>query len=52
MLGPLVKIENLGVVEGKNLELKDGRLVNAFLGIPFAKPPIGELRFKVTKKFA
>jgi carboxylesterase type B len=50
MLDPLVKTE-YGVVEGKILELKDGRLVNVFLGIPYASPPIGQLRFKVKKYF-
>ena len=36
-----------GPVEGKLHQLKDGKFVNVFLGIPFAKPPIGQLRFKV-----
>ena len=36
-----------GPVEGKLHQMKDGRYVNVFLGIPFAKPPIGQLRFKV-----
>uniref|UniRef100_A0A915MQD5 Carboxylic ester hydrolase n=2 Tax=Meloidogyne incognita group TaxID=654580 RepID=A0A915MQD5_MELJA len=35
-----------GPVEGKLHQMKDGRYVNVFLGIPFAKPPIGQLRFK------
>ena len=35
---------SLGEIEG--LSLKDGK-VKAFLGIPYAKPPLGELRFKV-----
>ena len=38
--GPRVTTEN-GVVEGK----REGR-VNAFLGIPYAAPPLGELRWK------
>ncbi|KAI6198924.1 Carboxylesterase, type B domain-containing protein [Aphelenchoides besseyi] len=38
---------NYGVVEGKRLLLPDGKEVaNVFLGCPFAKPPIGHLRFK------
>src|SRR5206468_11845106 len=38
--GPQVKTP-LGVVEGQN----DGP-VNAFLGIPYAAPPVGDLRWK------
>jgi len=38
--GPQVKTES-GVVEGK----ADG-VVNAFLGIPYAAPPVGDLRWK------
>uniref|UniRef100_A0A914DZG4 Carboxylic ester hydrolase n=2 Tax=Acrobeloides nanus TaxID=290746 RepID=A0A914DZG4_9BILA len=35
-----------GFVQGKTFILVDGCEVDAFLGIPFGKPPIGELRFK------
>jgi hypothetical protein len=42
---PLVRTDK-GPVEGKRHRLKDGRLVDIFLGIPFAKPPVGPLRFK------
>lgn len=35
---------NNGVIQGKHFEHLN---VDAFLGIPFAKPPVGELRFKV-----
>ncbi|KAI8486402.1 hypothetical protein Bbelb_359010 [Branchiostoma belcheri] len=34
-----------GQVRGLELDVL-GRKVNAFLGIPFAKPPVGDLRFK------
>ena len=36
-----------GVVRGQTLELDTGVRVNSFLGIPFAKPPVGVLRWKV-----
>jgi carboxylesterase type B len=39
-----VTVEN-GLIEGKTLSF-DGNHVNAFLGIPYAEPPVGDLRFK------
>ncbi|VDM74328.1 unnamed protein product [Strongylus vulgaris] len=35
-----------GIVEGFRLDIGSGKEVDLFLGIPFASPPIGELRFK------
>lgn len=43
---PLVKTI-YGEVEGFALEKINGKTANIFLGIPFARPPIGELRFEV-----
>uniref|UniRef100_A0A1I7XFE5 Carboxylic ester hydrolase n=1 Tax=Heterorhabditis bacteriophora TaxID=37862 RepID=A0A1I7XFE5_HETBA len=40
-----------GIVEGSRHETADGFLSDVFLGIPYAKPPIGELRFKVKTAF-
>jgi hypothetical protein len=37
-----------GPVQGRTFTFENGREASAFQGIPFAKPPIGELRFKVT----
>lgn len=37
----------LGRIKGLQMTSRDGRRFNAFLGIPFAKPPVGDLRFKV-----
>ncbi|OZC06310.1 Carboxylesterase [Onchocerca flexuosa] len=34
-----------GIVEGKQIQSNKG-LFNVFLGIPYAKPPVGERRFK------
>ena len=36
-----------GTIEGRRLVDEIDLQVDAFLGIPFAKPPLGELRFKV-----
>jgi len=40
-----VDVENFGRVIGKQEEAV-GKIVDCFLGIPFAKPPIGNLRFR------
>lgn len=36
-----------GTLRGTHMQTKKGRLVDAFVGVPFAEPPVGELRFKV-----
>uniref|UniRef100_A0A0M3IDX1 Carboxylic ester hydrolase n=1 Tax=Ascaris lumbricoides TaxID=6252 RepID=A0A0M3IDX1_ASCLU len=42
---------NYGKIRGKKFDISDGagRFVNAFLGIPYAKPPTGALRFKMAQ---
>lgn len=37
-----------GLCAGKRFQFEDGRRIEAFLGIPFARPPVGELRFRVS----
>ncbi|KAL3282171.1 hypothetical protein HHI36_005365 [Cryptolaemus montrouzieri] len=37
---------NDGELEGTTMKTKDGREINVFLGIPYAEPPVGKLRFK------
>ena len=38
-----------GVIIGKKTEI-DGKTVSEFLGIPYAKPPVDELRFLPPQK--
>ena len=45
---PIVQTES-GQVVGKIETLPMGRSVYAYLGIPYAEPPIGELRFAAPK---
>ena len=44
---PIVQTK-YGSVQGKTIPLHDGNTVNSFLGIPFARAPVGELRFMVS----
>jgi len=43
---PVVRITN-GAIKGQTLKSRDGRDFYSFTSIPYAKPPINELRFKV-----
>uniref|UniRef100_A0A7I4YTC5 Carboxylic ester hydrolase n=1 Tax=Haemonchus contortus TaxID=6289 RepID=A0A7I4YTC5_HAECO len=37
---------NYGLIQGKRYVTKNGIVADCFLGVPYAKPPVGELRFK------
>jgi len=39
-----------GAVKGLRIESIRDRQLLAFLGIPYAKPPVGDLRFKVRRE--
>ena len=45
---PIVSIKHR-TLKGKFMTSLSGRNFAAFQGIPYAKPPIGKLRFKVSK---
>jgi carboxylesterase type B len=48
---PKVKVKvNQGIVKGVIESLPNGRKFQRFSGIPYAKPPIGELRFRAPQK--
>lgn len=38
----------LGAVRGHYLQTREGRTISAFTSVPYAVPPVGELRFKVS----
>lgn len=44
--GPLINVHE-GQLKGKQYLSRNGRNFFAFQGIPYAKPPVGQLRFKV-----
>ncbi|KAJ1519019.1 hypothetical protein ONE63_011396 [Megalurothrips usitatus] len=35
-----------GLLRGRTLRTEDGTAMHAFLGVPYARPPVGELRFQ------
>lgn len=37
-----------GIIEGSRAEAKGGKSFYKFQGIPYAEPPVGNLRFKVS----
>jgi len=41
------EIPNIGIVLGRSMAYKPYRYINLFLGVPYAKPPVYERRFKV-----
>lgn len=45
--GVTVKI-NEGLIKGKFMVTKNGRLFTGYTGIPYAEPPVGQLRFMVS----
>lgn len=40
-----IVVTSLGKIKGKLTRSKQGKTVYAFKGIPFAQPPVGQLRF-------
>ena len=47
---PIVKTK-YGNIQGFEFKAERGSEAEVFLGIPFAKPPIGELRFEVCYEY-
>uniref|UniRef100_T1GPC2 carboxylesterase n=1 Tax=Megaselia scalaris TaxID=36166 RepID=T1GPC2_MEGSC len=41
-----VQLNHGGVLVGRHLETTKGRHIRSFLGVPYAKPPVDDLRFK------
>lgn len=42
-----ITLPNGSKLVGRGLQSHDGKVIKAFMGIPYAQPPIGNLRFKV-----
>ena len=45
----VVQLQN-GELRGTHLTSRNNKTFYAFMGIPYAEPPVGELRFKVRDK--
>lgn len=46
-----VSLPNGSKLVGRHLRSHDGKGIRAFMGIPYAEPPVGDLRFRVSFKF-
>lgn len=44
---PRVILPHGGVLVGKHMQTSNGKFVDAFIGVPYAKPPVGKFRFAV-----
>ena len=44
-------VPGMGQVIGKEMETRKRKKINVFRAIPYAKPPIGELRFRLPEPF-
>lgn len=42
-----ITLPNGSKLVGRGLQSHDGKVIKAFMGIPYAQPPLGNLRFKV-----
>lgn len=47
----LITLPNGSELSGRALQSHDGRPFKAYMGIPYAQPPLGDLRFKVSLRF-
>lgn len=47
---PIVNVPTLGRLRGSQLSSASGKKFHAFRAIPYAEPPVGDLRFKVRQK--
>lgn len=47
-VSPTVDVEG-GKLRGKYVLTREGKKTRAFLGIPYAKPPVDNLRFRVSE---
>ncbi|KAI9554675.1 hypothetical protein GHT06_019951 [Daphnia sinensis] len=43
---PIVNVPTLGRLRGSRMSSASGRTIDAFRAIPYAQPPVGDLRFK------
>lgn len=43
-----ITLPNGSKLVGRALRSHDGRMIKAYMGIPYAQPPLGKLRFKVS----
>ena len=48
IMGYVYTETKLGILKGTTMLSRDGHKFRAFMGVPYAKPPIGILRFQVS----
>lgn len=47
-MGHVYMETKLGILKGTTMLSRNGRKFKAFMGVPYAKPPVGMLRFRVS----